>query len=107
MMESHASILGFEVSWCEEHDGQWTETASFPDITSDITMECSYQPRVTPTRAAGPKMITVTVKDVIDALASRSSARPLWLSDFNDDPISITEDMHQVLVAYRSMRRAA
>jgi hypothetical protein len=103
MMESHASILGFEVSWCEEHEGQWTETSSF----SDITMECSYRPSLNPTHTARPNMVTVRVKDVIDALAARSSARPLWLSDFSDDPIAITEDMHQVLVAYRSMRRAA
>lgn len=103
MTNPNLRILGFEMSVCEDHVEQWTETqprdASRPDSS---VASCSSHDGV-----GQPRMVTVRVKDVIDALVGRSANRPVWLNDFHDDPISITEDMFEVLVAYRTLRRAA
>jgi len=100
MTNPHLRVLGIEMSVSEEpNHAQWTETSPGTrySIHACLDQEETY----------APKMVTVRVKDMVDALVGRSSARPLWLSDFQDDPISITEDMYEVLVAYRTMRRAA
>lgn len=86
MTNPYRNILGFEMALCEDHEGQWTET----------------QPR----NESYPNMVNLRVKDVIDALLGGTGNRPLWLNDFQDDPVSITADLHEVLVAYRAMRRA-
>jgi hypothetical protein len=93
-------ILGFEVALSDDsYDASWTETKTHSHLSAVSSLaEEGVRP---------PKMITVQVKDVIDALAGRSIAQPLWLKDFHEDPISITEDMFEVLVVYQAMRRAA
>lgn len=99
MINPHRNILGFELALCEDHEGQWTETPSRTECSV-----CFIEDRE---RESYPKMVTLRVKDVIDALVGGSGNRPLWLSDFQDDPVSITADLHEVLVAYRAMKRAA
>lgn len=100
MTKPNLRVLGLETSLSEDpHDVHWTETPSRSEYSIHACLD--YQ------ETSAPKMVTVRVKDVIDALVGRSSARPLWLSDFQDDPISVTEDLFEVLVAYRAMRRAA
>jgi hypothetical protein len=83
----------------EPHDAPYTETSPGDRYSIHACLDQG--------QTHAPKMVTVRVKDVIDALVGISNVRPLWLSDFQDDPISITEDMYEVLVAYRTMRRAA
>jgi len=100
MTKPHLRVLGIEMAVSEEpHDAPYTETRQ--------GTRYSIHARLDHEATHAPKMVTVRVKDVIDALVGRSTVRPLWLSDFQDDPISITEDMYEVLVAYRTMRRAA
>lgn len=99
MIDPDPPFLGFEVALSDDsHETQWTETTPRFDFLAVRTDEEGVR---------SPKMVTVRVKDVIDALVGRSTVRPFWLSDFGDDPISITEDLFEVLMAYRSMRRAA
>lgn len=99
MTNPNLRVLGFEAALSEEpHETQWTETPS--RACGRVISSLEHHETI------APKMITVRVKDVIDALVGRAAARPVWLNDFHDDPISITEDMFDVLVAYRSMRRA-
>jgi hypothetical protein len=100
MTNPNLRILSIETAISEEpHETQWTETPSRGNSSVVFSLE--------PQESRTPKMITVQVKDVIDAMVGRMAVRPLWLSDFHDDPISITEDMFEVLVAYRTLRRAA
>ncbi|MCU0708568.1 MAG: hypothetical protein MUF23_09770 [Pirellula sp.] len=100
MTTPHLRVFGIEASYVEEQpESQWTETRNSHEVTivSDADSYAVHR----------PKMVTVRVKDVIDALAGNAGRRPIWINDFCDDPISITEDMFEVLVAYRAMKRAA
>ncbi len=51
--------------------------------------------------------ITVTLREISAVLADAVSARRTWLQDFADDPIQIPNDLYDVLVAYRRLRKSA
>lgn len=56
--------------------------------------------------APAPGM-TVTLREISGVLADAVSARRTWLQDFADDPIQIPNDLYDVLVAYRRLRKSA
>lgn len=100
MTTPHLHVFGIEATFSEEQlESQWTETLNSQEYSVCEATDGADDHR--------PKMITLRLKDVIDALAGSGGRRPLWISDFQDDPISITEDLFEVLVAYRAMKRAA
>ena len=51
--------------------------------------------------------ITVTLREISAVLADAVSSRRTWLQDFADDPIQIPNDLYDVLVAYRRLRKSA
>ena len=59
---------------------------------------------VDPTPAPG---ITVTLREISGILADAVTSQRTWLQDFADDPIQIPNDLYDVLVAYRRLRKSA
>lgn len=51
--------------------------------------------------------ITVTLREISTVLAEAVASRRTWLQDFADDPIQIPNDLYDVLVAYRRLRKSA
>ena len=49
--------------------------------------------------------VRITLGDVLPLLADAFVSNRTWLSDFKDDEISISPDLHDVLQAYRHFRR--
>jgi hypothetical protein len=49
--------------------------------------------------------ITVSVSDVLPLLADALASQRTWLRDFEDDEITISTDLYEVLTAYRYFRR--
>jgi hypothetical protein len=49
--------------------------------------------------------VTVSVGEVLPLLADALASRRTWLRDFEDDEITITADLYEVLLAYRHFRR--
>ena len=49
--------------------------------------------------------VQVTLGDILPLLADAVASNRTWLTDFADDEISITSDLHDVLQAYRHFRR--
>lgn len=49
--------------------------------------------------------ITVSVGEVLPLLADALASRRTWLRDFEDDEITISSDLYEVLMAYRHFRR--
>jgi hypothetical protein len=49
--------------------------------------------------------VRVTLGDVMPLLADAAAGRRTWLSDFADDEVEISADLHEVLEAYRHFRR--
>jgi hypothetical protein len=55
--------------------------------------------------AAGKPCVTVAVSDVLPLLADAVSSSRTWLSDFEDDQITLSADLYEVLLAYQYYRR--
>jgi hypothetical protein len=49
--------------------------------------------------------VTVTLGSILPLLADAVASNRTWLSDFRDEEISISSDLHDVLQAYRHFRR--
>lgn len=55
--------------------------------------------------AAGDTGVKVSLGEVLPLLADAVASSRTWLSDFADDEITISADLHDVLQAYRHFRR--
>ena len=51
--------------------------------------------------------VTVTLGDVLPLLLDALETRRVWLRDFEEDEITISSDLYEVLMAYQGMRSAA
>ncbi len=52
-----------------------------------------------------PHSIKVTLGEILPILADAVSSDRTWLSDFAEDEVTISSDLHDVLQAYRHFRR--
>ncbi|MEM6329583.1 MAG: hypothetical protein AAF790_04975 [Planctomycetota bacterium] len=55
--------------------------------------------------ADGEHQVTVTVGEVLPLLADALSSERTWLADFEDEDVTISADLYEVLAAYRFFRR--
>ncbi len=49
--------------------------------------------------------VQVTLGDILPLLADAVASNRTWLTDFAEDEITISSDLHDVLQAYRHFRR--
>lgn len=49
--------------------------------------------------------VRISLGEVLPLLADAVVSNRTWLTDFKDDEISISSDLHDVLLAYRHFRR--
>ncbi len=54
--------------------------------------------------APSRQQMTVTLGEILPALADAVNMRRAWVTDFEDDPITISTDLYEVLLAYRELR---
>ncbi len=55
--------------------------------------------------AEGGANITVSLQEVLPLLADAFNSQRTWLSDFEDDDLTISADLYEVLLAYQHFRR--
>ena len=55
----------------------------------------------------GNPSVTVNVGEVLPLLADAVASQRTWLSDFEDDEITISADLYEVLLAYQYYRHPA
>jgi hypothetical protein len=63
-----------------------------------------------PTHAASTasqNSVTVSLGEVLPLLADAVASQRTWLSDFQDDEITISADLYEVLLAYQYFRSPA
>ncbi|HID77029.1 MAG TPA: hypothetical protein EYP56_13660 [Planctomycetaceae bacterium] len=53
----------------------------------------------------GEATVEVRLGDVLPILADAVVSRRAWLSDFDDDRVTISADLYEVILAYRHYRR--
>jgi hypothetical protein len=54
---------------------------------------------------AAPKTVTVPVGEALTLLADALESKRMWLKDFEDDEMTISSDLYEVLLAYEHFRR--
>ena len=57
--------------------------------------------------STSPATITVNVGEVLPLLADAVASRRTWLSDFENDEITVSADLYEVLLAYKYYRHPA
>jgi hypothetical protein len=55
----------------------------------------------------GNSTVTVNVGEVLPLLADAFQSQRTWLGDFEDDEITISADLYEVLLAYQYYRHPA
>jgi len=55
--------------------------------------------------AAGPETVTVSLNEILPLLADAANSRRTWVQDFADDPVTITTDLYEIILAYQHYRR--
>ena len=61
-----------------------------------------------PTVAQEPQQrdsVTVTAGEIFGILADAAQGNRTWLKDFEDDDVTISSDLYEVIIAYQHMRR--
>jgi hypothetical protein len=51
--------------------------------------------------------VTAELGEILPILADALAHDRAWLADFKKDPITISRDLHEILLAYKAFRRAA
>lgn len=51
------------------------------------------------------RSVTVPLSDVAEALADAISSRRAWIDDFEEDEITLSADLYEVLMAFDRLRR--
>jgi len=51
--------------------------------------------------------VTVTFGDILPLLADAVQTRRAWLKDFENDPLTLSADLYEVLMAYQDLRQTA
>jgi len=49
--------------------------------------------------------VTVAAGEILPLLADAVNSRRTWLSDFEDDEITVSSDLYEVLLAYQYFNR--
>jgi hypothetical protein len=52
-----------------------------------------------------PQQVTLPLGEVAPLLLDAIRSRRAWVDDFSDDPITISSDLYEVLLAYEHFRR--
>jgi hypothetical protein len=63
------------------------------------------QPNLATVQPSSEQSVRITLGEVLPLLADAVVSNRTWLTDFKDDEISISSDLHDVLMAYRHFRR--
>ena len=54
---------------------------------------------------AGKPCVTVPLSEALPLLAEAFNGQRTWLADFDDDEITVSADLYEVLLAYQFYRR--
>jgi hypothetical protein len=70
----------------------------------EATAKTSEKSTVTFTRVVGEARVAVTVGDLLPLLADAWESKRAWLHDFSADRVIVSQDLYEVLLAYKRLR---
>jgi hypothetical protein len=66
----------------------------------------SERASVSLTRVVGEARVAVSVGDLLPLLADAWESKRAWLHDFSSDRVIVSQDLYEVLLAYKRLRHA-
>ena len=105
-MEHHTfRILGLDTSF------NASEQVHDAEMPRKQTGSNAQQPRLAPGTQGQASMneqkVTVRLVDLLPLLIDATQKNRAWIKDFGNDNVTISQDLYEVALAYRSMGRAA
>ena len=67
----------------------------------------SCEPEIAATSEPARNDVTVTLGDILPLLADAVQMQRAWLQDFENDPVTLSADLYEVLMAYQELRHTA
>jgi len=64
-------------------------------------------PEDSPSASTAPSTVRIRLEDLLPLVALAQKQNFVWLQDFLDDEVVVTEDLYEVLQAFRSYRPSA
>ena len=55
----------------------------------------------------GSQTVTVQLEEILGSLVDALKSNRRWLKDFATEEVTISTDLHEVIVAYKEFRRSA
>ena len=89
----------------DESDG-----GSVPSLNDLPEPTCLDDPSIEPDAIgppAKPKTVTMQLGDVASLLIEARQADRAWVVDFADEPVQVTEDLYEILLAYQKLVHAS
>ena len=76
--------------------------------SSNARTQSKSSPKVETTmhRVVGEARVAVSVGDLLPLLADAWQTKRAWLHDFSGDRVIVSQDLYEVLLAYKRMRAA-
>lgn len=62
---------------------------------------------VTYSRVVGEARVAVSVGDLMPILAEAWESRRAWLGDFSNDRVIVSQDLYEIMLAYKRLTKAA
>ena len=105
-MDHHAfRILGLDTSFSSSEETPTRETPKTSQYS--LPREVKSSPG-SDARASHPEpKVTVRLADLLPLLIDATQRNRAWIQDFRNDEVTVSQDLYEVALAYRSMGRAA
>lgn len=97
-------IFGLDTTFEHESENSATPTTA---TRSSVFSKNRRQKARPASSLPAEKRVSVRLAELLPLLMEASASNRMWLQDFDDDLVEIPEDLYEVALAYRAMRRAA
>ena len=74
-------------------------------IQNRLRIYCGPEPETKKQTQTSSNTVTVEAKEVFAWLADAAKNNRAWLRDFEDDQVTISADLYEVILAYQHFRR--
>jgi len=104
-MEHHAfRIFGLDTSFTRDEEIQMAEK---PRKSFNEAQPVRLASGTSGQASMDESKVTVRLSDLLPLLVEASQKNRAWIKDFRDDDVTISQDLYEVALAYRSLGRAA
>lgn len=103
MPDFHLRVISVADSTCDEC---YRDTPMTIGAVSEPWVE-SQLPAAASQSNAAQEPVTLRFRDLLVALMQSKMKQLAWIDDFQDDPVVVTRDLYEVIVALQQFRRAS